>query len=61
MTNLSQLTTREAAAILGCSVVTLCRWVRNGQVSADGKLPGLRGAYLFDPAYIDQLAAERAA
>lgn len=57
MTNLSLLTTREAADVLGCSVVTLCRWVRNGQVIADHKLPGLRGAYLFDPAYIEQLAA----
>ena len=35
---------------------TLTRWIQLGRIKPAGKLPGPNGAYLWDPAYIDQLA-----
>lgn len=51
------VTTREAAAQLRTSPATVTRWVRNGILRPATQAPGRRGAYLFDRAYIEQLAA----
>lgn len=40
--------TREAADIHGVSVKTFIRWKEAGRISPAAKLPGIRGAYLFD-------------
>ena len=54
--------TGEALAILGqASPSTITRLVRSGQLTPAMKLPGLRGAYLFNRADVEALAAERAA
>jgi excisionase family DNA binding protein len=48
------ITAAEAAARLGVPKRTLLRWAKVGLVPAV-KLPGRTGAYLFDPADINQL------
>lgn len=55
----THLTTKQAAAQLGISVPTLCRWVGNGKATPSVKVPGATGAYLFSPTEIERLAAER--
>lgn len=57
MTRPALVTTHEAAAALGCSPSTITRWVRSGQLVPAHQAPGLRGAFLFDREYIEQLAA----
>lgn len=54
------LSATEAAQKLDVTTVTVYRWVKSGRMHATGKMPGLTGAYLFDPAEIDRVAAERA-
>lgn len=48
--------TREAAAILGINDVTLTRWTRADKLTPAAKAPGIRGAYLFRRADIEELA-----
>jgi excisionase family DNA binding protein len=43
------LTSPEVAEAVGVDVSTICRWARDGHLPYLRKLPGLRGAYLFDP------------
>lgn len=52
------ITAAEAAARLGVPKRTLLRWAKFGLVPA-AKLPGRTGAYLFDPATIEQLASRK--
>lgn len=52
------ITTAEAARILGKSVSTVCRDAQLGYLPVHQKLPGQRGAYLFDRAAI-QAHADR--
>jgi excisionase family DNA binding protein len=47
------LTTRQVADRFGVHPRTVSRWVRSGQLPHAAKLAGRRGAYLFDPATID--------
>ena len=54
------LTTSEAAAALSVSPQTISRWVSIGRISPVRKLPGVRGAFLFDPTDIETLAKESA-
>ena len=54
------LPTTEAARRLGVSRRTLTRMVRSGVLRPVLKAPGLKGAYFFDPAEIDRVAAEGA-
>lgn len=42
---------------LGIDRGTLTRWIQLGRIKPAGKLPGANGAYLWDPVYIDALAA----
>lgn len=37
---------------------TLSRWVLTGRITPAQKLPGLRGAFLFDPAEVERVRAE---
>lgn len=53
------LTTRQAAEQIGVSVPTICRWVGNGKMDAAVKVPNATGAFLFHPAEVERLAAER--
>jgi excisionase family DNA binding protein len=49
------LTTAEVAGRLRVSIPTVNRWVRDGRLTPVQKLPGIRGANLFDPSDIDTL------
>lgn len=49
----------EAAAILGRSVVTLHRWVKEGRIAEHVKAPGLRGARLFRRSDVEALRDQR--
>ncbi len=59
MSQTTLLTTRDAAARLGVSVPTVTRLARDGELHAEAKAPGARGAYLFDPDAVAALKAER--
>jgi len=54
-----QVTTREASEILGKSIRATIRLVESGKLKPLLKLPGLRGAYVFDRRVVESLA-ERA-
>lgn len=45
----------EAAAIVGVDRRTIHRMVQRGELATASKLPGLRGAYVFNRADIDSL------
>jgi len=49
------ITTAEAAERLKVSIPTVNRWVRDGRLQPVQKLPGIRGANLFDPSDIAAL------
>ena len=53
------LTTRQAAAILGCSVATVHRLEAEGDLPAAHKVDGLRGPKLFARTDVEALAASR--
>lgn len=53
------MSTREVARALRMSVPTVTRLARSGDLPVVVKAPGSRGAYLFDRAAVEQLAAER--
>lgn len=55
------LPTAEVASLLGVHVSTVPRLVRSGRLTPVTKLPGKRGAYLFDPAEISAYIARSAA
>jgi hypothetical protein len=68
MTNSDRLvSTREAAQILGVDTRSVQRRAvleptgRPGEIIARHKTPGLRGGYVFDEAYIRDLAQQRTA
>ncbi|MFD4990788.1 helix-turn-helix domain-containing protein [Cellulosimicrobium cellulans] len=61
MSQTTLLTTRDAADRLGVSVPTVTRLVRSGDLTAEAKAPGARGAYLFTAEAVDALLAERSA
>lgn len=45
----------EACALLGIDRSTLSRWVKDGRLTPTTKLPGIRGAFIFDRADVLQL------
>ena len=50
--------TRQAAEILGVPRTTLASRLSAGTIAPAIKLPGRTGAFLFDRAYIEQIAAD---
>lgn len=56
-----QITTEAAAKILGVSSRTIHRLVAAGRLRPAIKLPGIRGAYLFDEDAVRTLDANKAA
>lgn len=48
-TDLPILTAPEVAELTGYDVSTICRWAKHGNLRPIRKLPGPRGAYLFEP------------
>ena len=54
-----QITSREAAAILGCDVATVNRMAKKGTLPRIGKLPGLRGHNLFSRTVVELVAEQR--
>lgn len=61
MPKVEWMSTAEAALWLGIHRRSVTRWVETGRLQPIDQLPGRRGAYLFDRAQIEALAAERAA
>lgn len=59
-TDTQLIPTAEVARMLGESVRQVNRRVERGEIEAVSKLPGLRGARLFDRAVIEPLASEQA-
>lgn len=55
----AMVTTAAAAKTIGVSVKTITRWVAAGALTPSQRLPGPRGAYLFDPAVVEVLRRER--
>lgn len=55
------LVTAEVAATLKTDRKGVRRLVERGDLVPVRKLPGLTGAYLFDPVAVEALAAERSA
>ena len=52
------LTAAETCAELGgIDRSTLTRWVQSGRITPARKLPGLTGAYLFDPTEVQRVKA----
>ncbi len=54
------ISSSDAADLLGIDRSTLHLWAREGKITPLMKLAGLRGAYIFDRAAVERLAAERA-
>ena len=52
--------TAEVARMLRRSIRTVHRMAATGQLDTVGKLPGTRGAYLFDREYIARVADQAA-
>ncbi|MGQ4531988.1 helix-turn-helix domain-containing protein [Dermabacteraceae bacterium P13138] len=52
-----QLTSAEAAAVLHIARSTLHQRVQSGRLRPSDRLPGHTGAYLFDAAEIERIAA----
>lgn len=53
------MTSAEACAVLdNIDRSTLSRWVLTGRINAAQKLPGLRGAFLFDPEEVERVRRE---
>lgn len=61
MANLGHLTSLEAAERLNVDRTTIRRLVQRGALTPLTKLPGRTGAYLFEAADVEALAAERRA
>lgn len=53
------ITTGEAAERLACHISTVARLVRTGKLPYSRRLAGERGDYLFDPADVAAVAAQR--
>ena len=51
--------THQTAEVLEVSRRDVVRLVERGDLTPVGKLPGTTGAYLFDPADVEALAATR--
>ena len=50
------MTTAEVAEVLGKSRASIIRGAQAGALPVVAKAPGLRGAYLFDSALVEEMA-----
>lgn len=48
----------EVCDLLDIDRSTLTRWIQAGRIKAAMKLPGPKGAYLFDPAEVARVKAD---
>lgn len=55
------ITVPEVAAMLGVHRTTVTRWAARGDLEAAYRMPGQKGAFLFEKDQIAALAAEKAA
>lgn len=55
------LTAPEAAAIVGVTATSICRYIKAGQLRAVDKMPGASGAWILDPAEVLRFKRERQA
>jgi hypothetical protein len=53
------MTSAEVARAADVSVKTVTRWVAADKLVPIKRLPGPRGAFLFDPEHVASLVAER--
>lgn len=51
------MTTAEAAEALGVSIKTVTRWAASGKLTPLKKLPGPRGAFIFNSGDVEALLA----
>lgn len=58
MSNVDLLTTRDVAAALKVSTREVARRVKTGALEPAVQLPGIRGAYLFDPSVVSEVEGE---
>ena len=58
MPKVELLTTAEVAERLGVSVWTVHRWTDAGRITPAVKAPGIRGAYMFEPAEVERVESE---
>lgn len=56
MTTETPMTTAEVAEVLGKSRASIIRGAQAGALPVVAKAPGLRGAYLFDSALVEEMA-----
>lgn len=52
------LTSAEVAQRAKVSTRTVARWVERGELEPAQKIPGIRGALLFDPAAVEAFLSE---
>ena len=57
----SLMTSAAVCEELNIDRSTLSRWVAAGRISPAAKLPGIRGAFLFDPSEVERVKAVDAA
>lgn len=60
MSQTTPMSTRDVAQALRTSVPTITRRARAGDLPVLYKVPGSRGAYLFDREAVERLVRERA-
>lgn len=58
--NVKLIGSAEVCARLDIDRSTLVRRIQLGRIEFEQKLPGPRGAYLFDPTYINRLVIDQA-
>ena len=51
------ITSAETCAALSIDRSTLSRWVAAGKITPALKLPGIRGAFMFDRADVERIGA----
>lgn len=59
MSNVQFMTTAEVAAALKVSPRRVSRMVESGTLTPATKLPGVRGAFLFDPETVRAASVEK--
>lgn len=53
------MTTRQIALRAGVSTQAVIGWINDGRLVPTGRLPGINGAYLFDPVTVETFLENR--